>query len=70
VDGLVRRGRVHRFRSGLDGWGDYGVVVAVTARWRETDRPDDGASCALTTLLVLAFPAVLLLYRAVEWVVV
>jgi hypothetical protein len=45
-------------------------VVAVTARWRETDRPDDGTSCALTTLLVLAFPATLLLYRVVEWVVV
>jgi hypothetical protein len=60
---------VYRFRSGLDGWGGCGVV-AVTARWRETDRPDDGTSCALTTLLVLAFPAVLLLYRTVEWVVV
>jgi hypothetical protein len=45
-------------------------VVVVTARWRETDRPDDGTSCALTTLFLLAFPAVLLLYRVTEWVVV
>jgi hypothetical protein len=42
----------------------------VTARWRETDRPDDGTSCALTPLFLLAFPVVLLAYRAVEWVVV
>jgi hypothetical protein len=60
---------VPRLRCRLDGGCGCGVVV-VTARWRETDRPDDGTSCALTTLFLLAFPAVLLLYRVTEWVVV
>jgi hypothetical protein len=45
-------------------------VVAVTARWRETDRPDDGTGCALATVVLLAFPVVLLAYRVTEWAVV
>jgi hypothetical protein len=41
----------------------------VTARWRETDRDRDGASCALTVLFLLMFPAIYLLVHVGTWVV-
>jgi hypothetical protein len=71
VGGLVRRGRVPRLGCRL-GRRCVGGVVAVTVRLRETRHRDDrdGTGCALATVVLLAFPAVLLAYRTVEWVVV